>query len=138
MWLIIVLIIIVCLIDSHKENNGKDAGNAVRGSNSSKGSARQRKQRSAVNDEITTYTHSLVSEYNEAYDSHDKKALRKIVEELIGYHYSCASSHNVDDCIALEIAAKTRPYVYKGTRSDCQGLTLIEIYRRQNARFLKI
>lgn len=138
MWMIIILIIIVCLIDSHKENKGTDAGNAVRGSKSSKGSARQRKQRSAVNDEITTYAHSLVSEYNEAYDSHDKKALGKIVEELIGYHYSCASSHNVDDCIALEIAAMTRPYVYKGTRSDCQGLTLIEIYRKQNARFLKI
>ena len=140
MLVMIVLIIIVCLIGSHEENKGKDDGKAVRGSKSSKGSARKRNQRSVDcnSTEISSYAHALVSEYNKAYDSHKRKELEEVVEELIGYHYSCASSHNLDDCIALEIAAKTRPYVYKGTRSDCQGLTLIEIYRKQNARLIKI
>ena len=140
MLVMIVLIIIVCLIGSHEENKGKDAGKAVRGSKSSKGSARKRNQRSVHCDttEVSSYVQALSSRYNKAYDSHKKKELEEIVEELIGYHYSCAVSKNWDDGIALEESAKLRPYVYKGTRSDCQGLTLIEINRKQNARLIKI
>ena len=75
MLVMIVLIIIVCLIGSHEENKGKDAGKAVRGSKSSKGSARKRNQRLVHCDttEVSSYVQALSSRYNKVYGSHKKR-----------------------------------------------------------------
>lgn len=82
--------------------------------------------------DVSSYARSLVDRYNKAYDSHAEGDLKSVAEDLIGYHYSRYYAREYDDCMLLESAAQKRSYIYQGDRSDCRGLSLIEIFRKQN------
>ena len=84
------------------------------------------------------YARALIEKYNKAYDSHAEGELAVIVEELIGSHYACFSAHEWDDASLFEAAVQQRPYIYHGDRTDCGGLSLIEIFRRDNDHIRKL
>ena len=83
--------------------------------------------------EYTSYAKSMVQRYNAAYDSNSTEELFNIAQDMIGYHYSCASAHELDDAILLEMAVVNRPYYYD---SNYTKGYLIDIFREQNSKLL--
>lgn len=89
-------------------------------------------------DDVSAYARSLEKQYIKAYNSHSEEELKTIVEDMIGYHYSSFSADDLDDCILLESIAVNYPYTYNGSRTDYKGLSLIEIFRKDNDYIRKL
>lgn len=82
----------------------------------------------------------LWTRYAKAYNSQNEAELSQLVEEMIENHwaasYSYSSSHDdfaYNECVRYESAASKYPYIYKGSRENYRGMSLIEIFRKQNA-----
>lgn len=98
----------------------------------SKGHKQPKKRVNNNSQTAIPYVDQLIHRYNKAYDSNSEDELKSVVEDIIGYHYSCSSSKDYDCCIKLESLANRKPYNYKGDSYSCQGKTLIEILRQNN------
>ena len=75
---------------------------------------------------------TLIKRYEKAYDSHSEQELASIAEELIGVHYMHYSAGEWDEAGLLESAVQKRPYIYQGDRAGKKGLSLIDIFRKDN------
>lgn len=134
MWIftIIGLFLIYLIIMEHKD--AKNSASKATHTNAKKPSAS-----GSVSDPFG-YTYgsysarSLCSRYEKALDSHNSDALLKTVEEMIGDHWASVYSEDYESASLFESVAAKRPYIYpdNGPRSNCRGLSLIEIFRNNN------
>ena len=133
MWFVVIIVLFFILVSNTDE---KDAKKGTPGTSQHKGKKRSDPASTYKSPGYSSYdASSLCRAYKNALGSQNQAELMKIVDQMIGNHWASSYADDYDTAMLYESVAINSPFNYPidGPRDDCRGLSLIEIFRNQNA-----
>ncbi len=132
MWYVVIIVLIFFWISNTDQ---KDVKKGALGTSQNKGKKRSDPASTYKSPGYSSYdASSLCRAYKNALDSQNQAELMKIVDQMIGNHWACFYAEDYDTASLYESVAYNSPFNYPidGSRNDCRGLSLREIFGNQN------